>query len=88
MPCEKALSEFCTGHPRGAIEHPILAMASAAVGTKRSYAAMSEDSRSPTSALSPLHDANLSGGLYTRQRPKPSVEESCEQQQTAIDCTC
>lgn len=39
---------------------------------------MSEDSRSPTSALSTLHDA----GLYSRQRTKPNVEESCELRRT------
>ncbi|KAF3037337.1 hypothetical protein E8E12_004679 [Didymella heteroderae] len=51
-------------------------MASAAVGTKRSFAAMSEDNRSPSNALSSLHDVNMSGGLYSRQRLMTNIEES------------
>lgn len=54
-------------------------MASAAVGTKRSFAAMSEDNRSPTSTLSTLHDVNMSAGLYSRQRLMTNIEESCKQ---------
>lgn len=53
-------------------------MASAAVGTKRSFATMSEDSRSPTNALSTLHDVYLSGRLDQRQRLGTNIEESCE----------
>lgn len=64
------------------LEHSILAMASAAVGTKRSHAAMSEDSRSPASTLSVLQDTNTTGGLYSRQRLRPNLEDSCEEQES------
>ncbi|KAF9696868.1 hypothetical protein EKO04_004811 [Ascochyta lentis] len=51
-------------------------MASAAVGTKRSFAAMSEDSRTPPGAMSTLHEVSMSAGRYARQRQTPNIDES------------
>ena len=58
-------------------------MASATIGTKRSFAAMSKDSRSSNSELSALHDVKISEGYYPRQRQKQNIEESCEWLETA-----